>query len=131
MVKSLVEELQALIQSEANNYPPPQMCSVTRVYEDKHVDVKTNNDVLVYVELLGADVEKGDSCLLVFLNEDYNEYVAISSNGSNSSGGGGVVMIGSFHINDDGHLIATIPSETVNPYHINENGHLIYDTEAV
>ena len=87
MVKSLVEELQALIQSEANNYPPPQRCSVTHVYDDKHVDVKTKNDVLVYVELLGADVEKGDSCLLVFLNDEYNDYVAISSNGSNSSGG--------------------------------------------
>ena len=35
---------------------------------------------------------------------------------------------GSFYINDEGHLIAVIPSN-VNPYKIID-GHLIYDTEA-
>ena len=43
-------------------------------------------------------------------------------------GGGSVVMVGSFRINDEGHLIVTLPTGTLNPYHINEQGHLIYST---
>ena len=43
-------------------------------------------------------------------------------------GGSGVVMVGSFRINDEGHLIVTLPTGTLNPYHINEQGHLIYST---
>ena len=43
-------------------------------------------------------------------------------------GGAGVVMVGSFRINDEGHLIVTLPTGTLNPYHIDENGHLIYST---
>ena len=45
-------------------------------------------------------------------------------------GGGGVIMVGSFEINENGHLIATIPDGATNPYTINENGHLIYSTDA-
>lgn len=43
-------------------------------------------------------------------------------------GSGGVVMVGSFRINDDGDLIVTLPTGTLNPYHIDENGDLIYST---
>lgn len=48
----------------------------------------------------------------------------------NQGGGGstGVVMVGSFRINDEGHLIVTLPTGTLNPYHIDDNGHLIYST---
>lgn len=45
-------------------------------------------------------------------------------------GTGGVVMVGSFEINNEGHLIATIPDGASNPYSIDNNGHLIYDTAA-
>ena len=45
-------------------------------------------------------------------------------------GSGGTVMVGSFEINNEGHLIATIPDGASNPYSIDNNGHLIYDTAA-
>ena len=45
-------------------------------------------------------------------------------------GSGGVVMVGSFEIDNNGHLIATIPDGASNPYSINSSGHLIYDTAA-
>ena len=45
-------------------------------------------------------------------------------------GSGGIVMVGSFEIDNNGHLIATIPDGASNPYTINEQGHLIYNTEA-
>ena len=43
-------------------------------------------------------------------------------------GGGSIVMVGSFEIDENGHLIATIPDGATNPYHIDLNGHLIYST---
>ena len=46
-------------------------------------------------------------------------------------GGSGVVMVGSFRINDDGDLIVTLPTGTLNPYHIDENGDLIYSTNPL
>lgn len=45
-------------------------------------------------------------------------------------GGGGVIMVGSFEIDENGHLIATIPEGATNPYRIDSNGHLIYSTDA-
>ena len=59
-----------------------------------------------------------------------NKNVVTDENGNVSleekSGNNG---FGSFYINDEGHLIAVIPSN-VNPYKIID-GHLIYDTEAI
>ena len=46
-------------------------------------------------------------------------------------GGGSIVMVGSFEIDNNGHLIATIPDGASNPYFIDfSTGHLIYDTSA-
>ena len=46
-------------------------------------------------------------------------------------GGGSIVMVGSFEIDNNGHLIATIPDGASNPYHIDfSTGHWIYDTAA-
>ena len=45
-------------------------------------------------------------------------------------GGGGITAVGSFSIDENGHLIATIPDGMTNPYSINSSGHLIYDTNA-
>ena len=45
-------------------------------------------------------------------------------------GGGSIVMVGSFDIDNNGHLISTIPDGASNPYSIDNNGHLIYYTAA-
>ena len=73
-----------------------------------------------------------DNLLTTKLNTNLgvaNKNVVTDENGNVSleekSGNNG---FGSFYINDEGHLIAVIPSN-VNPYRI-VDGHLIYDTEA-
>ena len=57
-----------------------------------------------------------------------NKNVVTDENGNVSleekSGNNG---FGSFYINDDGHLIAVIPSN-VNPYRLGDDGHLYYNT---
>ena len=59
-----------------------------------------------------------------------NNQSVLGSGNIDIQGGGGtnVVMVGSFMINEDGDLIVTLPTGTVNPYHIDENGDLIYST---
>ena len=74
----------------------------------------------------------GDKVVLGFVdNSLYNPIVLGNLTRGNESSSGGIIMVGSFKINDEGHLIATIPKDTVNPYHIDNNGHLIYNTEAI
>ena len=57
-----------------------------------------------------------------------NKNVVTDENGNVSleekSGNNG---FGSFYINDDGHLIAVVPSN-VNPYRLGDDGHLYYNT---
>ena len=45
-------------------------------------------------------------------------------------GSGGVIAVGSFSINNQGHLIVELPDGVANPYYIDANGHLIYNTSA-
>ena len=62
-----------------------------------------------------------------------NHQSLLGSGNINIQGGGGgsIVMVGSFEIDNNGHLIATIPDGASNPYHIDfSTGHLIYDTSA-
>ena len=46
----------------------------------------------------------------------------------NQGGGGSIMSVGSFTINNEGHLIVELPGATDNPYFIDNTGHLIYDT---
>lgn len=46
-------------------------------------------------------------------------------------GGGSIISVGSFTINNAGHLIVELPGATDNPYFINQSGHLVYDTSNV
>jgi hypothetical protein len=78
MVKSLVEEMQTLIQSEANNYPTPRRCTVTKVYNDgKHADIKTSIGTLTHVECYGAAPTKDCNAILLYLNEEMTDYIII------------------------------------------------------
>jgi hypothetical protein len=70
----------------------------------------------------------GDIPNLKALLDDKVTWEAFYNSGGGGGGGSGVVMVGSFRINDDGDLIVTLPTGTLNPYHIDENGDLIYST---
>ena len=156
MVKSLVEELQSLIQSEANNYPPPQQCTITRVYADGHVDVKTDIGVLVYVDCIGKAI-MDDTGLLIYLNEERTQYVCLCINLTplmekledlehrvvqnlglplfhiDADGyliaSYGFLQENIFQLNNDGELVVTLPTGEDNPFWINANGEIICTME--
>ena len=82
------------------------------------------------VVILSQDIKIGDSVVLGFADNDlYKPYIA-GKVGEYTGGHGDGLLVGSFSINEDGDLIATLPAGTTNPYSIDENGDLIYDTEV-
>ena len=165
MSNELADEIIKIVRSEANNNPAPERCVITKVYEDKnHCDVKTNLGELKYVDVIGSNIKKGDNAVILYFDENFEDYVVIADTNDNittnditelsalnnlqtpanatqheinlkinekiNSGGGGgsIIMVGSFEIDNNGHLIVTIPDGASNPYHIDNNGHLIYST---
>ena len=129
---SLVDEIITIVKSEANNNPAPERCEIVKVYPDKvHADVQTSNGLLKYVDCIGSNPLLGNNALIIYLSEDFSDYVVISDTEGGGSGGNGVIGVGTFTINDDGDLIVTLPEGWANPYRINENGDLIYSTDAM
>ena len=87
-MSSLVDEIITIVKSEANNNPPPQRCIIQKIYDDNnHADVKTENGVLKFVEVLGSPTLYSDAVLL-FFNEELTDYIAICSGGGGGSSGG-------------------------------------------
>ena len=165
--KTLAEEIITIIQSEANNNPAPQTCTIRKVYTNGYVDIETNTGKINYLECIGA-TKPDTTGLLVYPDGNINKGIVISlgdyynqseisnllsgkqdtlvsgtniktinnnsllgsGNISISGGGSGITAVGSFSIDDNGHLIAEIPSGMTNPYSIDSSGHLIYDTSA-
>ena len=72
--------------------------------------------------------ETGDKVVLGFVNNSLYDPVIIGNLSRKISGGGDGLLVGSFQINEEGHLIATLPNGASNPYSINAEGHLIYST---
>ena len=104
---------------------------VTKVHNET-CNVKETDTDLEHsnVVILSQDIQTGDSVILGFADNDlYKPYIA-GKVGEYTGGSGGGSLVGSFSINEDGYLIATLPSGTTNPYSIDENGDLIYNTEV-
>lgn len=85
--RSLADEIITIVKSEANNNPAPERCNIKRVYPDKvHVDIETNRGSLKYVDVIGYNPRLGDNAIIIYLKEDYSEYVVVAdTEGSGSS----------------------------------------------
>lgn len=85
------------------------------------------------IEVSSDDIIESSSLSNLGLGAGANQHqinIKVNEKINQGGGGGGAVMVGSFEIDQYGHLIATIPDGASNPYSINSNGHLIYDTTA-
>ena len=67
-----------MIKSESTNIPPPQRCTITKVYDDKtHCDIKTAMGELKYIDVIGSDVKIGNNAVILYFDENYNDYVVV------------------------------------------------------
>ena len=147
MVNSLSTQIEAIVKDIANNNPSPEQGTITKVYSDGFVDIKTNNDTLKHVQVIGASTTIGDNAILVYLNEEATEYLAIADVSTSMEMNTILALgLGLFKIKEDGHLyvelpmgldnffeldennhlIVTLPSDVENKYHLEEDGHLYY-----
>lgn len=80
-MKSLGEEIEALVRGVANNTPPPRVCLIESIYEDGiHADVKTDGIGLVeYRRVLGS-FGLGDTGVLLFQSDNINDSIVLIPN---------------------------------------------------
>lgn len=79
MAGTLADEIIAIVKSEANNIPPPQRCTISKIYEDRtHCDIMTSMGKLKYIDVIGSDIKEGNNAIILFLDENYGDYVVIA-----------------------------------------------------
>lgn len=75
----IIDELNILIQSQANNNPAPEKCTIKKVYDDNyHADIIIDNSTVKYVECIGANIKKGARGVVLFIGGDINNMVVIT-----------------------------------------------------
>ena len=90
------------------------------------LDVRLSNKPTAEVGVLGTEMTPLEYTEQKTFNSTVNELnTKIEDIGSTGAGG-----LASFRINEDGHLIASLPSGNVNPYRLGDDGHLYYNTEV-
>ena len=80
MARELIDEIITLINSEANNNPPPKPCKIIKNYDDEpYCDVEVENlGILIHKKTIGTP-EIGLEGIICFLNGDLNEGIVITS----------------------------------------------------
>lgn len=69
MAGTINEEIQVMIDRSIGQQPTLQLATVTKTYNDGHVDVSTKGGDLSYVRIIGSG-SVGDDVLLCFLEND-------------------------------------------------------------
>ena len=75
----MYDKIQTQIDSTIKRIAFPTECAITRIYEDLHVDIKSDYGDLTYVDTIGYPTENA-SAILIFLNNDYNRPKVIIDN---------------------------------------------------
>lgn len=123
--RTLVDEIIAIVNSEANNNPAPVEATITKTYDNGYCDCTTNMGKIQYIKTIG-DPAVNNTGVIIYPDGNTNNPILITK--STTGGGGSIISVGSFTINTNGHLIVTLPNGVDNPYYINNQGHLIYNT---
>lgn len=76
----MYQQMETQIQNKIKEQPHPTPCTITHTYPDKqHADIKTiKYGIIKYVPLL-AQCKQGDTGILIFLNNNFDEKVVMPS----------------------------------------------------
>ena len=73
---TLSDTIQNQIENTINTQPYPTQATITKVYQDGHVDAETQYGKLTYIQsILTHEID--DETILIFLNNDYNKRMII------------------------------------------------------
>ena len=73
----LIKEIKTLIQSEANNNPPPTKATITKIYNDNSVDIQTKQGKIAYAKCIGTP-SLNKNGVLCFADGDINNPIFIT-----------------------------------------------------
>lgn len=66
------------IDNKITQIPYPTRCKITKVYENQHVDIETDNGELTYVGCIGNNLAVGHTGILIFLDGSTDDYLVIT-----------------------------------------------------
>ena len=74
---SLTDEILVMIQHEIQQLPSPLLATIKKINPNSTINVETDNGTLNYVKTLGGEPVVNNNCLIIFLNQSHDEYIAI------------------------------------------------------
>ena len=74
--ETLADKIKPIITEQIDKQPAPTKATITRVYQDGHVDIETIYGKLTYIQTI-IDHELNDETILIFLDNDYNKRIVI------------------------------------------------------
>lgn len=76
---TLSHQIQIIFNDEIQKLPHPVKCTIKKIYEDNfHVDITTETGVLKYVETIGNNLQVGNLGVLIFLNNNFDDYIVLT-----------------------------------------------------
>lgn len=74
---SFSNEIDIMITHALNQQPAPMRAVVRKIHSNDTISITTSNGILNYVEYVGGEPVIGESCLLIYLNGEFTDYMAI------------------------------------------------------
>lgn len=135
--KEFDNQLKSMILSYANNNPAPQFATITNISPDEmYVDVQIGEGILKAVERFGGKPILNKKCLLVFVNGNFEEPLAICSSYAGSELCYNLLNNGCFQklSNDNNNTFEDWTGgivSTVNYHYNNSTARLLPETEMI
>jgi len=74
---TLSNSINPIVMEAVNGLAFPVRCTISKVYENNHVDVLVDGKLLRYVETVGGTPVIMGTGVLLFLNNSFEDYVVI------------------------------------------------------
>jgi len=76
--KTLADEIITIVQSYANNNPPPTMATITKIYPNGYIDAKLPTGKITYIECIGTP-NINDTTVIIYSDGDTPKAITESS----------------------------------------------------
>ena len=120
---TLSKEIIKIVQSEANDNPAPEQCTILESNEGYCKIQLTDGNILSNLPILGNPTNTTNG-VIAYLDGEHNNPIIIPSTDETMN----TILalgLGLFKIKSDGHLYVELPNGISNFFELDENGHLL------
>ena len=73
------KQIQIQIDDTLKKHPYPTRCTIIKKYSDNiHADIETEDGTLEYVETISNNLTVGNTGILIFLDNTFDDYIVIT-----------------------------------------------------